>query len=386
MKNTEVRFHNIAKRIRDMKEELAGYTDVTEDLFQELDNIVKHHAKEVFHVSGNHPFHGDKIVVIKGEHVGKVLTVKHKNSSYSDFNLSYLYDADFDRYREVIAYNSEEGEPDLVIGTDEFCRIESGLSTSERFETEKRIAYVGERIIITCGSYEGTIFMTKDHATSGTSGAVNVRWLEGGEIAHNRWFGGDYYGGSRYYDFNKNQYEVIVEKEPLSPEHKRYVAVEKSASFLSERYNKTKREGDKCVNFTVDYDNLSVTGYLYNYGENKVLDSFTKTRVVGEVFNEHIFKALVYCKLMEFEPPNEILNVPQPKILRKGMVVVGSSKNDRDFYNENRRFTLTEKEGELWKYKENEKDWLTINDIGEILLDKYETKTDKEVKNVSSWI
>src|SRR5699024_11233340 len=122
----------------------------------------------------------------------------------------YVYNAKFDSYREVIAYNSEEGEPDLVIGTNEFCRIESGLTTSDRFETEKRIAYVGERIIITGGSYEGTIFMPKEHATSGTSGAVNVRWLEGGEIAHNRWFGGDYYGGSSYLEFYQNQYELLV--------------------------------------------------------------------------------------------------------------------------------------------------------------------------------
>lgn len=197
------------------------------------------------------------------------------------------------------------------------------------YKTVKRAAKVGERILITNPDDDsvgtvGEVFTV----TSACLGDVDVEEIR---------------SYASHFAFRAHEYEVIipeqlpfVEEEPvkkLTPNQQRGELIERAKEFEEVQKNNTgnmtKRRGyDSPIDnihlcdadFKVNDEKRTVVCLLRGQIGGQVITRGIAKCMPGEVFNEHIGKAIALARALEIDVPEEFLNAVQPSVA-KGQVV-----------------------------------------------------------------
>ena len=185
-------------------------------------------------------------------------------------------------------------------------------------KTVKRIAKVGERILIT-NSYENIGYGNDDIGT-----VIEVVDRTGGGVHVNEW--DDYVS----YD----EYEVIIEEQvqPLSANQQRKGLIEQAREFVESQKNAMGTYEVKdpssphapwhCnVEFIVNEEKRTVVALLRGFFTPTLYAKGIAKCHPDEVFNADIGKAIALARALEFDVPNEFLNAVQPDKVVKGMIL-----------------------------------------------------------------
>lgn len=234
---------------------------------------------------------------------------------------------------EAYSIGCEDGKKERQIETNVYVTI-------------KRDAKVGDKILITNpdlvnAGEKGEMFTVID----AYEGFVDVEEIR---VVNGEWA------------FCAHEYEVITEPEQapvvkeLTPNQQRAELIERVREFV-EKYkdkrlgheekhqigNMTARNNYYETEFVVKGNRVTALVYWLAYGEHRIGNPRHVGRadcMPGEVFNEHIRKAIALARALEINVPEEFLNAVQPTEIVKGMVAAPKKLCSVDA---NRRVPLT---------------------------------------------
>lgn len=207
---------------------------------------------------------------------------------------------------------------------------------SPQIKTVKRIANIGERILIV-----DALSITGKYK-NGFIGTVNeVQRKNPKGVFVDEW---DTFVYTR-------EYEVIIE-EPVpikSPNQQRYETIQRAREFVESKYfcgNFTDEKvingyhGHNTVEFIVNREKNTVVAILrLAYGwTGKVQAKGIAKCMPGDVFNEWIGKAIALCKALKIDIPQEFIDAVQPDEVVVGMLVEpkDDTRYDGDSYEVNK--------------------------------------------------
>ena len=205
--------------------------------------------------------------------------------------------------------------------TDELIARE--IEEVKPLKTEKRVAEVGEKVVITNPSrrneaYKGEVY-TVSHSRRGSVG-VDVEEIE---VTNNYWA------------FYHKEYEVLVEEKPIKPKsanQQRAELIQRAREFVG-KYSPIVRLGDSTLTDRVG--DVSIE-FVVNEGKRTVVviprrlyltNSVVKESIgiakchPDDVFNADIGKAIALARALEIEVPEEFLDAIQPTEKVIGMLI-----------------------------------------------------------------
>lgn len=211
------------------------------------------------------------------------------------------------------------------------------------YETEKRKALTGDRVIITCGRHKGCVFTVKRHEESELFWGIDVEGLPKEPYI---------------WTFVDSDYEVIIEpeqvpiikeltanqqREELIERAKKFVEVKlgslMNSKFVNGGYEAKKRENPNfCewatkAEFIVNKEKSTVVALLKGARDPKIYSRGIAKCMPDEVFNEHIGKAIALARALEIDVPEEFMNAVQPDEIVVGMEVVATNIELGDSFN-----------------------------------------------------
>lgn len=221
----------------------------------------------------------------------------------------------------LIERYKDDGLSDLMMAIDRHC---PHVPSKPDFKTVKRVAKVGERILI-------------------TNAGISGRHYKNGDILKVR--GIDYDDDILVEGFNlqieHNEYEVIIENEGVisvkSLNQQRAELIQRAREFVEEQKTSfgglTRRYGYDApsdpwsvtdAEFIVNKEKNTVVCLLKKQMNKDVVDKAIAKCHPDEIFNEHIGKAIVLCKALEIDIPDEFMHAVQPDEIVSGMIIDSS--------------------------------------------------------------